>query len=341
MKLNHLIYTLFVIILLSSCEEDTSKPTPTQPQNIEQVERVTPPDFNADSAFLFVQQQVDFGPRVPNSDAHAKCAKFLAEKLKNYGAEVLVQEAEARAFNGALLQMKNIIGQFSPEKPKRIMLCAHWDTRPFADKEDDKTLQGQAIDGANDGASGVGVLLEIARAFQQKSPEYGVDIIFFDAEDYGAIDFGTNSFQDYKSTELTWCLGSQYWSKNPHKANYNAKYGILLDMVGAKGAVFPKEGYSLKFAAKLVNHIWNTGHDLGYGNYFQKRVMQGSGGLIDDHLFINQWAGIPTVDIIHYDIEKEGFGYFHHTHQDNMSIIDPNTLKAVGDVVLDVVYNEE
>ena len=229
---------------------------------------------------------------------------------------------------------------FLPKKENRILLCAHWDTRPFADKDEDKSKQGDPIDGANDGASGVAVLLEIARAIQQKSPEYGVDIIFFDAEDYGALDFSMAGMPDYNSTAETWCLGSQYWSKNPHKPNYTAKYGILLDMVGAKDAVFPKEGYSLRYAAKLVNYIWNRGHDLGYGDYFQKRVMNG-GGITDDHFYVNKYAGIPCVDILHYNIENNGFGYFHHTHQDNMSVIDPNTLNAVGDVVLDVVYNEE
>ena len=330
---------LTVITSLFSCEEETNTNTPLQTEEETVETRITPPPFNADSALLFTQQQVDFGPRVPNSEAHAKCAEFLVNKLTRYGAEVIVQEADAKAFNGATLHMKNIIGQFSPEKTKRILLCAHWDTRPFADKDQDKTQQGNPIDGANDGASGVGVLLEIARAFQQKSPNYGVDIIFFDAEDYGALDFTMGNFQDYRSTELTWCLGSQHWGKNPHKPNYTAKYGILLDMVGAKNAIFPKEGYSLQYASKLVNYVWNRAEDLGYGNYFQKRVMQGA--LTDDHVFINKYAGIPTIDIIHYNLENNGFGYFHHTHQDNMDVIDPNTLKAVGDVVLDVVYNEE
>lgn len=339
MKINQVLIIVFVLSLFS-CEED--KPIPTSQPKDEIVDiRITPPVFNSDSALHFVQTQVDFGPRVPNSDEHAKCAEYLANKLTSYGAEVIVQEADAKAFNGATLHMKNIIGQFNPKNEKRILLCAHWDTRPFADKDQDQSKHGTPIDGANDGASGVGVLLEVARALQQKTPEYGVDIIFFDAEDYGALDFTMTNFQDYKSTEETWCLGSQYWSKNPHKKGYKAKYGILLDMVGAENAVFPKEGYSLQYASKLVNYVWNRAHDLGYGNYFQKRVMQGYGGLIDDHLFINKYAGIPAIDIIHYDMDNNGFGFFHHTHQDNMDVIDPNTLKAVGEVVLDVVYNEE
>ena len=324
-------------LLLFSCEDDTL----STPKNIAPTVdlRISPPAFNADSAFYFIEKQVAFGPRVPNTIAHDSCANYLVEKLESYGAEIIVQEADAKAFNGAILNMKNIIAQFSPEKEKRILLCAHWDTRPFADKEQDKSIQGDPIDGANDGGSGVGVLLEVARAIQQKSPEYGIDIIFFDAEDYGALDFSMAGLPDYNSTEETWCLGSQYWSQSPHKPNYKAKYGILLDMVGAKDAVFPKEGYSLQYASKLVNYIWNRGEALGYGTYFQKRVMRG--GITDDHVFVNKYAGIPCVDILHYNIENNGFGYFHHTHQDNMTVIDPNTLKAVGDVVLDEIYNEE
>lgn len=341
--IKHQLYIGIILsIIFTSCKDDVKPPVPSNNQPKEVVEvRVEPPGFNADSAYQYVQDQVNFGPRVPNKTEHAACAEYLTNQLKRFGAEVIVQEAQATAFNTAVLNMKNIIGQFSPEKEKRIMLCAHWDTRPFADKDEQKENQTKPIDGANDGASGVGVLLEIARAIQQKEPEYGIDIIFFDAEDYGAVDFYMNGLKDYKSTELTWCLGSQYWGKNPHKANYNAKYGILLDMVGAENAVFPKEGYSLQYASKLVNHIWNRAEDLGYGHHFQKRVMQGYGGLIDDHLFVNKYAGIPCVDIIHYDMDKNGFGFFHHTHNDNMSIINKNTLKAVGDVVLDVIYNEE
>lgn len=337
MKITHIL-SLILVLSLFSCKEETTTVKPQPKEDVVEL-RIMPPVFNADSAYHFIQEQVAFGPRVPNSDAHGECANYLRQKLESYGADVIIQEADAKAFNGATLHMKNIIGQFSPEKEKRILLCAHWDTRPFADKEQDKSKQGDPIDGANDGASGVGVLLEIARAFKEKSPEYGVDIIFFDAEDYGALDFSMSNFRDTRSTELTWCLGSQYWGKNPHKVNYNAKYGILLDMVGGENAVFPKEGYSLQNASKLVNHIWNRGHDLGYGNYFQKRVMQGM--LTDDHVFVNKYAGIPCVDIIHYSLDNNGFGYFHHTHQDNMTVIDPNTLKAVGDVVLDVIYNEE
>jgi hypothetical protein len=325
--------TMLLSFVFTSCEDDKDLVIP--PVEEPKVERIIPPAFNADSAYYFIQKQVDFGPRVPNSKEHAACAEFLVNELKRFGAEVIIQEATARAFDGNILNMKNIIGQFSPEKEKRLLLCAHWDTRPFADK--DTKDQNKPIDGANDGASGVGVLLEIARAMQKQQPEYGIDIIFFDAEDYGVTDAATANYRDYKEAEKTWCLGSQHWAKYPHKPNYRAKYGILLDMVGAKDAVFLKEQYSLQYALKVVNKVWNTAHTLGYGNYFEKRV---GGTITDDHYYINIYAGIPCIDIIDFDDAKNGFGHFHHTHKDNMDIIDKNTLKAVGDVVLDVVFNE-
>jgi hypothetical protein len=325
--------TMLLSFVFTSCEDDKDLVIP--PVEEPKVERIIPPAFNADSAYYFIQKQVDFGPRVPNSKEHAACAEFLVNELKRFGAEVIIQEATARAFDGNILNMKNIIGQFSPEKEKRLLLCAHWDTRPFADK--DTKDQNKPIDGANDGASGVGVLLEIARAMQKQQPEYGIDIIFFDAEDYGVTDAASANYRDYKEAEKTWCLGSQHWAKTPHVASYRAKYGILLDMVGAKDATFYKEEYSLQYALKVVNMVWDRAHALGYDNYFFKRA---GGQITDDHYFINTYANIPCINIIDYDGNANRFGHFHHTHKDNMDIIDKNTLKAVGDVVLDVVFNE-
>lgn len=213
------------------------------------------------------------------------------------------------------------------------MLCAHWDTRPFADQDTEDT--NTAIDGANDGASGVGVLLEIARQFSLKKPNIGVDIILFDAEDYGQP-----AVSDYPRMEHSYCLGSQYWATHLHKSNYFAKYGILLDMVGGKNAVFTQELASLTFAPKVLNKVWNTAAELGYGNTFQFKK---TNLIIDDHLYINNLAQgrVPTIDIIEYNEVTESHFYEHwHTHKDKLENIDKNTLKAVGQTVLQVVYNE-
>lgn len=293
------------------------------------------PAFQADSAYAYVAKQVSFGPRVPNTAAHRACGDFLIAKLKSLGAEVRVQEFESTAYDGKLLKLRNIIGSYNPTASNRILLAAHWDTRPFADK--DASNPGTPSDGANDGASGVGVLLEVARTLHTApGPQgVGVDIIFFDGEDYGDA-VGTASPQP--GYEQTWCLGSQYWAKNKHQANYRANFGILLDMVGARGARFAIEENSRDFAPQVLNMVWKTAHQLGYSDYF---VYEANGPITDDHVFMTK-AGIPSIDIIDFDpTSPDGtFGKYHHRHSDNMEIIDKNTLKAVGQTLVQVIFNQ-
>lgn len=294
---------------------------------------VNVPEFSADSAYQYIQKQVNFGPRVPNTRPHTETGNYLIEKLKSYGATVIEQQFEAEAYDGTRLYLRNIIASFQPEKSKRILLAAHWDTRPFADKDDENT--SEPIAGANDGGSGVGVLLEIARVISQnEGPDVGIDIILFDGEDYGAPDASKGTLQG--PSDQTWCLGSQYWSRNKHQANYVAYYGILLDMVGAKNSTFFREGVSMQYAPKIVERVWDTAHRLGYGSFFS---YQTAGQLVDDHLFVNSIAKIPMIDIVHFRPEA-GFGDYHHTHEDNMDLVDKTVLKAVGETVLHVVYNE-
>lgn len=320
-----------------SCKNESEKIIPPQqPVKIQEElkkDYVSPPEFNADSAYTFIQKQVDFGPRVPGTEAHRKCALYLENKMRDYGLDVIVQEAELTVFSGKKVPAKNLIGQYDVNNKNRILLFAHWDSRPFADR--DKTDRNKPIDAANDGGSGVAVLLEIARQIHlyEKKPEIGIDIIFFDVEDYGQPH--ETMMQDKSDT---WCLGSQYWSRNQHVKNYQAKYGILLDMVGAQDAVFPKEGHSMYYASHVVERVWRTAARLGYSKYFINN--RDYRGLIDDHYYINKIAGIPSIDIIHYNIHTSDFGTFHHTHKDNMSLIDKEPLKAVGHTVLDVLYNE-
>jgi glutaminyl-peptide cyclotransferase len=294
------------------------------------------PKFSGDTAYQFVKKQVDFGPRVPNTEAHRKCADFLKNTLQSFGWQVIVQDFDAMAYNGRVLKSKNIIGMYNPQAPTRILLAAHWDTRPFNDKEVKDTAQYKPIDGANDGGSGVGVLLEIARIIQQteKKPAIGIDIIFFDSEDYGQPE---GYVGEYKPD--TYCLGSQYWGKNKHKADYQAYFGILLDMVGAKGAQFYREGTSMEKAAEVTNMVWKVANQLNYGQYFK---MLNSPGITDDHTYVNELAKIPMLDIVEYDPHNKDsfFGHYHHTQKDNMSIIDPKTLEAVGQTVLQVLYNQ-
>jgi hypothetical protein len=272
---------------------------------------------------------VEFGPRVPNSDAHKACAKYLSGELERFGAKIYVQETVLTAYNGDRLQANNIIGVFNPEKTNRVMLFAHWDSRPYSDHDPDENNYRKPVDGADDGASGVGVLLEIARQIGQLELNVGIDILFFDAEDYGVPEFQKESKLD------TWCLGSQFWAKNPHVPGYNAKYGILLDMVGAKGATFYKESTSVRYAAPVVEKIWTAARNAGYGKYFINRA---GGGVVDDHVYVINGRNIPCVDIINYDPEtSSGFGHYWHTQHDTMDNIDRETLKAVGQTLLTVI----
>jgi glutaminyl-peptide cyclotransferase len=290
---------------------------------------VDTPIFVADSAYRFIEQQVAFGPRIPNSTAQEKCKNYLIDKLKSYGWVIKNQAFSANDFSGKKLFGTNIIAQFQPEKAKRILLAAHWDARPIADK--DSVRKNEPIDAANDGASGPGILLELARLLSsaKNKPNVGVDIILFDLEDSGSSDDPTGT---------SWALGSQYWAANLLPENYKPFYGILLDMVGAKGATFPTEGGSMQYAPGIVRNVWSIASELGYNNYF---IDQDGPGITDDHTAINEIAKIQMIDIVElHPSSPNTFGAYHHTHQDNMSIIDKSTLKAVGQTLLQVLYRE-
>lgn len=319
------------VFLLASCSGDKEKTTtPVTPEKIVQV-----PVFNADSAYAFIQKQVDFGPRIPNTSAHRATGDYLVAQLKQYGATVVTQTFQATTFDGKKLDLRNIIASFNPDKPKRILLAAHWDTRPFSDK--DKEKPNATFDGANDGASGVGVLLEIARLMKDMPPTVGVDIIFFDGEDWGERHGQKSEAPKPQGVYEWWCLGSQHWAQHKHKSNYTAYFGILLDMVGGKNARFAREGYSEEYAPSIVSKVWKTAARIGHANVF---INQKQGGITDDHVFVNEFAKIPMIDIISYDPATGDFGDFHHTQQDNMDLISKETLLAVGQTVLQVVYHE-
>lgn len=323
---------LFSFVAIVACSNN--KVAAEKQPATESISTVNIPQFMADSAYQYIQAQADFGPRVPNTDAHKACGDYLAQKLEEFGAKVYNQYADLAAYDNSVLKARNIIGAYNPDSRRRVLLCAHWDSRPFADQDKDKSNHRKPILGVNDGASGVGVLLEIARQLQQQAPTIGIDIIFFDAEDYGAPYFYDGIYRPH-----TWCLGSQYWGRMPHVAGYNARYGILLDMVGGKKATFYQEPYSKRTAGKQVKKIWDTAHQLGFGSFFPKTEGM---EVTDDHIYVNEYARIPCVDIINYDPKSDtGFGDFWHTVDDNMSIIDKVTLQAVGQTILNVIYNEK
>jgi len=325
MGLKLLSYNLALALLLSACQGSEKPGTDIPFDNNTAV--TTPqvlPKFIEDSAYFFIDAQVKLGPRFPGSKGHYSNYLFLRSQLLAFCDTVYVQNTQGTTFDNTRIPIYNLIGSFNPKADKRILLGAHWDTRPFADQDDSASTK--PILGANDGASGVGVLLEIARILKSHPKEnLGIDIIFFDAEDWGSGE-----------VENSFCLGSQYWAQNPHVPNYQPQYGILLDMVGGHDATFGYESYSLAFAPDIVRTIWNAASDLGYSSTFTNFRR---GYVIDDHYYIHQYTNIPMVDIIQYD-EKTGFGSYWHTHDDNMNSVSKKTLKIVGETLIKVIYSE-
>lgn len=292
------------------------------------------PDFNADSAYIYLQEQCDFGPRTMNSTAHDKCEKWIIQKFEQYGCKVTTQKATLNGYDGTPLRSTNIIASYNPEATTRIMFCAHWDCRPWADNDPDSTNWHKPIVAANDAASGVGVMIELARILKGSGLELGVDFICFDAEDYG-----TPQWFEGEDPGDTWALGAQYFANNLPEG-YAPRYGILLDMVGGVGAKFYREGMSMQYAPAIVKKVWNAARQVGYGSYFPKD----DGGMItDDHIPVNQTANIPCIDVIPYypDCAQSSFGPTWHTIADNMDNIDKNTLKAVGQTMVQVLFTEK
>ena len=315
---------LSIAFCIGACKEE-----PKNEQNEDsQTENKTiaKPVFNADSAYSYIEKQLSFGPRVPGTPAQQHAAAWMAEKLNAHCDTVYIQKTEVKAGNGKILPCINLIGTIHPQATKRILLLAHWDSRPWADMDIDH--RDKAILAADDGGSGVAVLLELARQIQsQPFPEHlGIDILLTDVEDYGKTEWGDDSY----------ALGTQYWAKHPHIPGYTASFGILLDMVGARNARFPLEGFSTQYAPAVQQRVWKAAGAAGYSSYFP---YENGPAITDDHVFVNELTKIPTIDIINLQTNSEkSFAPHWHTHQDDMSIIDRNTLKAVGETVLQVIY---
>ena len=312
---------IFIVVsFFWSCKSD---PVPTVVPKTE----IKVPRFDSNLAFAKVQKQLEFGPRVIGTATHDDCKDWIAQTMSEYGWEVEEQDFMADLYTGESLPGTNVIAKLNPNAQPRILLAAHYDTRHIAEKDSDKSRYNDPIPGADDGASGVAVLMSLAKIISEHPIEIGIDIVFFDAEDYGNPD---------EDDPDSWAIGSVHWAKNVSK-NYKPKHAILLDMVGSKNARFGFEQYSMAVAPTLVNKIWKLAQDMGYGNYF---VSENSGGVHDDHISVINHAGIPMINIIN-KTPQGTFGAYHHTHQDDISIIDRRTMKAVGQVMLAVIYNTQ
>jgi len=327
-KPNHFIYLLTTLFFLAACGNDQPKTNTETVTNAPPVAayKLLSPVFNADSAYYFMQKQVDFGPRITASDASKKCAKWISNQFKKYGATVIEQNGTVTNWDKKKYSIINIIAQTNPKATKRILITAHWDSRPYADNDPIEANKNKPVLAADDGASGIGVMLEMARLIQANNVNIGVDFMCFDAEDLGKPDF-----------EDSYCLGTQFWGQNQIPKNYKAEFAINLDMVGGKGAAFVWENNSITQGESILRKVWEKAAVLGYSNIF---LYSQNGQITDDHVYVHKYTKIPAIDIIHFN-QQTGFPSWWHTVNDNMNNIDPTTLKAVGQTLLEVIYTEK
>lgn len=302
-----LFFAITFCLIILACE--TKKP----------VSPLIVPAFDKQNAFNHLITQVEFGPRVPGSEAHTKCLEYLDSTLTVYAERVVRQSFEHTIEqNGQTVKLTNLIASFGSEKGQRVLLAAHWDCRPWADSDADSSNLDKPVPGANDGASGVAVLLEIARILKNEPPPVGVDIILFDGEDFGI-----------HGRDETWAIGAQHFADNKD-ARYTPQIGVLLDMIGDKNLKIMKEGYSMNYAPGVVDFVWGYASRLGVGEF----VAENMGPITDDHLPLLK-AGIPCINLIDLDYD------YHHTVQDTPDKCSPESLEKIGRVVLAVVYNPQ
>lgn len=323
-----ILLSLFIVSILgfTSCKKKTIEAS----DSIDYT-KVEIPVFNADSAYFYVKTQCDFGPRTPNSKAAQNCGDYIIDFMKQYADTVYVQSFSTTLWDGTEVVGRNIIASFNPAAESRVLFGAHWDSRLWADQDPEPANHKKPIIGANDGASGVGVLMEIARILKTKPNKQGVDIVFFDLEDQGIPDWAEEEVSD----QTDWCLGSQHWAKQTHIPFYRADYGILLDMVGYDKPRFTKEAQSMNYASTIMNKVWDIASQKGYSNIF---VSEKTYPIMDDHVWVNVYAKIPMIDIVQNDLMGGFFPYW-HTMEDDMRHIDKQTLKIVGDVCLTTIYS--
>ncbi len=312
-------FILLALLLVSGCSEGRDRPSPEAGGEASRP-LPTVPRFDADSAFRHLTAQVAFGPRVSGSTAHDRCRDYLVGEMGRLAGAVNMQPFTIQGYEGEELRYTNIISSFNLEAPTRVLLLAHYDSRPWADEESDSALHTTPVPGANDGASGVAVLLEIARHLKSTPPGIGVDILFTDGEDYGR-----------HNDPAGFLHGARYFASHL-PVGYRPVFGILLDMVGDAELEIQKEQYSIEFAPDVVDLVWAAARNLGI-TQFSNRVQ---GRVTDDHLPLNR-AGIPTIDLIDFDYPDASNRYW-HTLQDTPDKCSPASLDAVGRVLLQVLY---
>lgn len=311
---------LVVSLMLWGCTKDKTNLADRQPQAQQKIQQQVP-SFDGAKAYEYLLAQTKFGPRNPGSSGHSQCLQYLYQTMQEYADAVTQQNFTHIGYDGKPIRMTNIIASFNLQATSRILLVAHWDTRPRADLDPDPEKVDQPILGANDGASGVAVLLEIARHLKSTPPTVGVDIILVDGEDYG-IEGDTKNY----------LLGSRHFTKNLPKG-FAPMFGIVVDLVGDAQLEIKKEQYSLKYAPDIVNLVWKTAANLNIEQFSPLT----QGWVTDDHLPFNE-IGIKTILLIDFEYPDESNKYW-HTMQDTPDKCSPESLEAVGTVLLHVIYN--
>ena len=337
-KLHLVIILMSFTMLFSNCTGDHKDHNANTSTTIPKTNQRAIPKFDANNAYNLVAKQLDFGARVPGTDAHKNCKNWYVEQFKSLGTTVIEQNFKGTVYTGKTFDCTNVIAQVNPDKKERIVIATHWDSRPFADSDPDPKNHTKPVMAADDGASGPAVMLELAKQIQKNGIDIGVDFVLFDLEDYGKESGENVTREEAITNSETWAIGSKYWAQNLHRPDYKPIFGILLDMVGSKNAVFPYEGYSLQVVPVVTKKIWQLAKNMGKGNYF---IAKEGGMITDDHINVIKYAKIPMLDIINMpNNDNRGFGDYHHTLADNMDIIDKRTLGAVGQVLLAVLYRQ-
>ncbi len=318
MQIAHL--TLFLALAALNCGRQEPKPSSAPSGRALPVQQA--PAFDGARAYALLKAQTSFGPRVPETAAHQQCLEYLQQQLQATAAAVNLQSFTHPGYDGATLHLTNLIASFNLQAKTRILLVAHWDSRPRADEDPDPKKRSLPIPGANDGASGVAILLEIARHLKTTPPAVGVDMLLVDGEDYGK-----------EGDTPNYLLGARYFADHL-PPGFQPAFGILLDMVGDRQLEIPKEPYSMKYAPDIVDLVWSTAHSLGVSQFTDDV----QGWVTDDHLPLNE-AGIKTIDLIDFNYPDSSNRYW-HTTEDTPDKCSPESLEAVGKVLMAVIYQQ-
>ncbi len=334
MKSKNILFSCLLGVFMSSFAACGGR-TPSNTHRVDTIPLTSCPDFLPDSAMRYIEEQCQFGPRITGSEESRLCGDYILAKFRQFGAQVEEQYGKVTLYDGTNLQARNIIASLNPQCSDRILLCAHWDSRPWADNDAEEKNHKTPVLGANDGASGVAVMLELCRIMQTQPPSVGIDFVCFDAEDMGTPQWE----EDRSESDETWCLGSQVWAGKAVEKGYQARYGVLLDMVGGRGSTFAREQISVRFAGPIVDMLWKLAAQIGFSHFFPRTE---GGWLMDDHVNVNRIAQIPCIDIVPYfEDGPSSFGPTWHTIYDTPDNIDPNVLEAVGQTLTQLLYNEK